>query len=317
MKVKYFRGKNAVITGAASGIGREFAVQLAEMGTNLVISDINEERLAEVTNEIESTSNVKVFALKCDVTKPTDIRKLAKKTIAEMGEIHFLFSNAGIAVGGPFEHLLISQWERIININMWGMIYIVRAFIPKMLEQGFGHLIVTASIAGTMGVGGLGPYSTSKFANAGFCESIYGQFANKGIDVSILCPFPLKTNLIETVGIGIPPELLEGVDPEAMNKGIEAGKAIYWEKFTKKESLFKGFGGGFTVERAVKRYLNAIRKKKLYIFERKYGRLFQFIQGLWPGLYKALIRTLGGRHMELIQNTFDMAVEVAKKEQKK
>lgn len=313
MRSKYFNGKNAVITGAASGIGREFANVLAKMGTNLVISDINEERLEETKREIESVSSVKVVSQICDVTKPLQLKRLAKTSIKEMVNIHFLFSNAGIALGGPFEHLLIAQWERIININVWGMIHTVRAFIPKMLEQGFGHVIVTASIAGTFGVGGLNPYNTSKFANAGFCESLYSEYSSKGINVSAICPFPLNTNLLETVGIGIPPALLASIDPEILKVGIEAGKLHYWEEFTKKQSIFKGFGGGFAVDRSVKRYINKIRKKRLYIFERRYGRFLQFMQGLWPGFYRFFLRKTGKNHLKLIQETYDIALKAKEK----
>jgi len=153
MRKKYFRNKVAVITGAASGIGKEFALNLAKMGSNLVISDINMEPLEEVKKEIETISQ-KVIAVKCDVTKQSDINNMAKLAIEKMGEIHFLFSNAGIAVGGLCQTLTITQWKRIISINVFGMIHVVRCFLPKFLEQGFGHIIVTGSIASHLGVGG-------------------------------------------------------------------------------------------------------------------------------------------------------------------
>ncbi len=183
-KNNYFRGRNAVITGAASGIGRELALQLAKMGTNVVISDINMERLEQVKKEIEILG-VKVLALKCDVTELLDARRLAEKSIAGMNDIHFLFSNAGIAIGGPFEHLDMSQWKQIVNINVFGMIHIVKAFINKLVNQEYGHIIVTASVAGIFGIGGLSPYNTTKFANIGFCESLLSEYRDKGINVSV------------------------------------------------------------------------------------------------------------------------------------
>jgi len=312
MKKKYFKGKNAVITGAASGIGREFAVKLAQMGTNLVLSDINMERLEEVKKETEALG-VRVIIVEADVTKNSQVKNLAKTAIKEMKDIHFLFSNAGIAMGGPFDSLTMIQWERIININIYGMINVVKAFISRLIEQSFGHIIVTASIAGTLGIGGLSPYNTTKFANRGFCESLYSEFSPKGINVSVICPFPIETNLLETVGIGIPPEILEGVDAKGFDEGIKAGKIHYWTEFTKKQSIFKGFGGGFTVNRSVDRYIKKIRKKKLYLFERRYGRLLQFVQGLWPGLYQKLLRSFGKRHLNLVQETYDLALETAQK----
>ena len=310
MKKKYYKGKNAVITGAASGIGREFAIKLAQMGTNLVLSDINMERLEEVKKETEALG-VKTIIMKTDVTKNAEVKDMAKTAIEEMEDIHFVFSNAGIAMGGPFETLNMIQWQRIININLYGMIHVVSAFMPKLVQQGFGHVIVTSSVAGTLGIGGLSPYNTTKFANSGFCESLYGEFAPQGIYVSIICPFPLKTNLIETVGIGIPNDLLEGLDAACFDEGIKAGKVHYWTEFTKKQSILKGFAGGFTVERSVERYLKKIRKKKLYIFERRYGRALQFVQGFWPGLYRWFLKSFGKRHINCIQETYDLALKTA------
>ena len=305
MRKKYYNNKNAVITGAASGIGREIALKLASMGSNLLLSDINMERLEEV-KEIAKSFGIKAVSVKCDVSKRSEVDNMAKIAIQEFNEIHFIFSNAGIAIGGLFEYLPFSQWKRIININLWGMIYVVKTFIGKLLSQGFGHIIVTSSIAGTMGVGGLMPYSTTKFANAGFCEALYGEYKDRGIDVSILSPFPLKTNLIETAGIGFPPELIEGRDANEIKQSIDQAKRFYWENFTKKKLLFEGFGGGFTVERAVKRYLKKIRKKKLYIYERRYGRMVQYLKGFWPRSYKKVVKTIGNRNIKLLEDTFDI-----------
>lgn len=313
MSNKYFKNKNAVITGAASGIGKEFAIALAKMGTNLLLSDIDIERLEQTKEEL-TQYNVKVVTMKCDVTKQIDAKKQVKKAISELGEIHFLFSNAGIAVGGKLEDLLMTQYNRIIDINLYGMINVIKAFMPTLASQGFGHVIVTSSIAGTVGIGGLSPYNTTKFANAGFCESLYGEFHSKGINVSIVCPFPLKTNLIESVGIGISSDLLAEIEPAIIKEAIEVGKIHYWEKFTEKCSIQKGFAGGFTVERAVKRYIKKIRKKKLYIYERRYGRLLLFLKGFWPGLYKRFLDSIGQKHISLISETIDMCVEMAKKE---
>ncbi|MFX1392876.1 MAG: SDR family NAD(P)-dependent oxidoreductase [Promethearchaeota archaeon] len=309
---KYFSGKNAVITGAASGIGREFALSLAKYGCNLVISDINMERLELLRKELEQFP-IKVVTVNCDVTKNSQVKKLAKISIEELGDIYFLFSNAGIATGGPFEHINQAQWEKTININLFGMYYVVKAFISKLLEQKFGHIIVTASIAGTLGVGGLNPYNTSKFANAGFCESLYSEYNHKGIDVSVICPFPIRTNLIDSVGFGISPERLEGIDANVMQEALELGKRHYWEEFTKKQRLSHGFAGGFPVERAVKRFIKKIKKKKLYIFERRYGRTMQFLQGFNPGFYRKLLKSLGIRHLELINEATEIALEFARK----
>ncbi len=310
---KFFNGKSAVITGAASGIGREFALNLAKYGCNLVISDINMEKLELLRKELEQFP-IKVISVNCDVTKNSQVRNLAKISIKELREIYFLFSNAGIATGGPFEDITQAQWEKTINVNLFGMYYVVKAFISKLLEQGFGHVIVTASIAGSLGVGGLNPYNTSKFANAGFCESLYSEYSHKGIDVSVICPFPIRTNLIDSVGFGISPEKLEGINADVMQEALKIGKSHYWEEFTKKQGLSHGFAGGFPVERAVKRFIKKIKKKKLYIFERRYGRAMQFLRGFIPGLYKKILTSFGKRHLKLLNEATEKALEFAKKQ---
>ena len=308
MYKKYFNGKNAIITGAASGIGKSFAIALAKRGTNLLISDINHERLEETRKKLESFG-IKVFAIKCDVTNHTDIKEMVKTAIIEMGDIHFVFSNAGMHMVGPFEFVATSSWKQIIDINLWGMINVVKEFIPYLLKQGFGHIIVTSSISGSMGIGGQIPYTTTKFSNAGFCEALYGEFAHRGLDVSIICPFPLQTNLIETVGLSFPPELLEGLSQENINQGIAQGKHSYWSELCKKQPIWRGFGGGFPVDRAIKRYMKKIRKKKLYIFERRYGRLLQFLRGFWPRMYKKFVKSIGKRHIRLIHETYEIALK--------
>jgi short-subunit dehydrogenase len=308
MGKNYFLGKNAVITGSASGIGREFALQLAELGTNLVLSDINMERLEQIKEKTEEYG-VKVIALKCDVTDQSNAQNLAATAISEMKIIHFLFSNAGIAAGGRYEWYSYDEWDRIIKINIWGMIYIVNAFLPYILEQKFGHIIITSSIAGSIGVGGLIPYSTTKFANAGFCEALYAEFHHRGIEVSIVCPFPLKTNLIETVAISMPPNFFEGVASNDAKKAIEVGKRYFWEEFTKKQSIMKGYGGGLEIKHAVKDYLNQISRKKLYIFDRRYGRLLQFFKGFHRGIYQYFLTKMGDKSTELVERAFRASIQ--------
>lgn len=309
MKQKYYREKNAVITGAASGVGRMLSVKLAQMGTNLVISDINMERLRDLEVELKNYG-VEVIAVKCDVTNRNDVNILVNDSLKKFDHIHLLFSNAGIYMGGPFEYFSFDDWERILQVNQWGMIHVVRGFIPKMLKQGFGHVIVTSSIAGSMGSGGIIPYCTSKFANTGFCEALYSEYKIKGIDVSVICPFPLKTNLIENYIFCIPPELLEGHSQESIEEGINAAKKVYWEEFTRKGS---GVLGGVPLEKSVTRMLKKIRKKKLYVFERWYGRLFQYVRGAWPALYKLILKLSGKRHEALLEHAYEEFNKVVKK----
>ncbi len=193
---KYYDGKNAVVTGAASGIGRELAMQLAKMNVKLLITDINKERLEAVEKELEKMGS-SVKSKVCDITDPGEVQALAARAKEEFETIHFIFHIAGVIAGGHYEWIPLQDWERVLKINVWGSIHIVNAFIGKLLDQGFGHIILTSSMAGSFAIGGLVPYTTSKFAVAGFGEALYSEFKSKGLDISILCPFPLQTNLIE------------------------------------------------------------------------------------------------------------------------
>ena len=304
MKNSYFSGKNAVITGAASGIGKEIALQLARLGTNLIISDINDQRLDQVKEEIEK-SGVKVYSYHCDVTKKSEVKTLLEHAGSDFNDIHFLFSNAGIAVGGQFELFSMENWKSIININLWGCINMVNSFLPKMLEQGFGHVIVTSSIAGIIGVGGLVPYSTTKFANYGFCEAVYGEFHEKGIDVSVICPFPLKTNLIETAQFSLDPERIKNISQEKLQDIVKMGKQYFWDEFTK---------GGISVEEAVEIYLKKIAKKKFYICEKRLPRLIYAIKGIWPNLSKKMVQKVGTENYKLINDSYQICYEAINKE---
>lgn len=309
---KFYKGKNAVITGASSGIGKSFAIELAKLGTNLVICARNLDKLEEVRNEIVKYG-VKAIAIKCDVTDENQVHNLAERSISEMKDIHFLFSNAGIATGGPFEYLTTKEWKNIMDVNIWGTIFTIKAFIKKMLIQKYGHIVVTSSISGSFGIGGLTPYNTTKFAVSGFCEALYGEYINKGINVSILCPFPLNTNLIDAVGMSFPPNLFDDLSPEDKVKALSEAKGYYWEKFTEKKApVFGGFGCSHDLDDAIKKYLHKIQKKKLYIFENKYGRMGQFMRGASPNNYKRFLRFFGKKHLNLLNNTFQIISDYKK-----
>ncbi|MBD3253731.1 MAG: SDR family NAD(P)-dependent oxidoreductase [Candidatus Lokiarchaeota archaeon] len=305
MKKKYYRNKTAVITGAASGIGKEFAIQLTNLKVNLILSDINLAGLKNIESELDSF-DTKIIFVQCDVTKKEDVENLAAITLKEMNQVDFVFSNAGVYGIGPLEEFTHQQWEHMINVNIWGMIYVVSAFLPIMLEQEGGHVIVTSSIAGSMGSGMVTPYSTTKFANSGFCEALYGEYKQKGLNVSVICPFPIHTHLIKGAGFSFSSDLFEKYGNKITKEAIEAGKKYYWEEFTKKGS---GFLGGFNVEKSVKRFIKKISKKKLYIFDRRYGRLIQYLRGFWPSLYKLLLKISGKRHRKLVEATYDKIIE--------
>lgn len=193
-----FRGKVAVITGGASGIGRAVALALAKRGTDVVIADIDEMRLAEVRKEIEGIGQ-RVLAVQCDVSQNLDLENLAAKTLSTMGKADILMNNAGVAVYGKVEKMCITDYEYVLGINILGVIRGVLAFLPHMLARGSGYIINTSSRAGF--IGDILPYPVSKYALIGYSEGLYTYLRPKGIMVSVLCPAIVNTNLFSNAHI--------------------------------------------------------------------------------------------------------------------
>ncbi|KKN49600.1 hypothetical protein LCGC14_0641080, partial [marine sediment metagenome] len=136
--MKELKNKNCLITGAASGIGRSFALALAKEGMNLYITDINVEGLEKVKNEVEELG-AKVYSDRCDVSKFEDFEVVAKGFYSKLGDVDLLINNAGIAIAGGLKNLEIEDWKKVLDVNLWSIIYSQKIFIPRMLERGSGH----------------------------------------------------------------------------------------------------------------------------------------------------------------------------------
>jgi NAD(P)-dependent dehydrogenase (short-subunit alcohol dehydrogenase family) len=204
------RGKVAVITGGASGIGRGTALAMAREGMDVVIADVNDPRLDSTCAEI-AVHGGRVLPVYCDVSKEADCQRLAQVALLEMGRVDLLMNNAGVVLRGALEHISMPDWEWSFGINVLGVIHGIRAFLPHMIERGNGHIINTASIAGLVALTGEGaPYIASKFAVVGLSEALALYARPKGIGVSVLCPGGVETNLQETERvIGMTPESME------------------------------------------------------------------------------------------------------------
>jgi NAD(P)-dependent dehydrogenase (short-subunit alcohol dehydrogenase family) len=200
-----FEGTVAVITGAASGIGRSTALALAKLGTDIVVADIDDIRMTEVRHKIENLGR-RVLTVHCDVSQDADLKNLAAQTISTFGRVDILMNNAGVTVEGDVEKISMADWEWILNINLLGVIHGVHAFLPIMLKSGSGYIINTSSVAGlipdwvslSFAAKNI-PYITSKFGVVGFSESLYAYLRPKGIMVSVLCPGGVSTNFQSSV----------------------------------------------------------------------------------------------------------------------
>ena len=252
--MKEFKGKNCLITGAASGIGRSFAMALAKEGMNLYITDINIEDLEKVKNEVVELGAT-VYSDKCDVSKFEDFKKISKDFYSKLGDLDLLINNAGIAIGGGIENLEIEDWKKVLDVNLWSIIYSLKVFVPRMIKKGSGHIVNVSSGSGLFAnvVEPL-PYITSKFAVVGLSEALFSRLKPYGINVSVICPTVIKTNIWKAAEIKVPPKLLEDFGKEKIER-------LYQE-------LKNGIGNtGMSANRAVKKYIRGIKKNQLYVFD--------------------------------------------------
>ncbi len=197
--MKDLRGKVAVITGGAEGIGKAIAVRAAGEGMKLVLADINPEKLQETVAEF-SRQGVAVIGERVDVSKITDIERLAERAYHEFGAVHLLVNNAGVALCKSAWETTIEDWDWVLGVNLNGIIFGVRTFVPRMLAGAEeGHIVNTSSAAGFLTAPGLAAYNVSKFGVVALSEALHHDFVARGakIGVSVLCPAWVKTRIAE------------------------------------------------------------------------------------------------------------------------
>jgi NAD(P)-dependent dehydrogenase (short-subunit alcohol dehydrogenase family) len=190
-----FDGKVAVITGGASGIGLATARQLAARGARLMLADIEANALADAATSFEA-DGTDVATFECDVRHLDQVQALADATFERFGAAHIVFNNAGVAVGGPIVDMTHADWQWIIDVDLWGPIHGVEAFVPRMVEQGAGgHVLFTSSFAGLVPNVGLGPYCVAKYGVVALAEVLRRELRDARIGVSVLCPMRVGTNI--------------------------------------------------------------------------------------------------------------------------
>jgi NAD(P)-dependent dehydrogenase (short-subunit alcohol dehydrogenase family) len=186
-------GKVAVVTGGASGIGRALALAFAREGARVVVADLDDAGMGDTVAEVARAGSAAI-AVRTDVSRLEQVQALADRAFAEMGAVHVLCNNAGVALWGGLESATHRDWEWAIGVNLWGVIHGVEAFVPRMIAQRVpGHIVNTASMAGLIASQGLGVYNTTKYAVVGLSETLQKDLRGYGIGVSVLCPMGVKT----------------------------------------------------------------------------------------------------------------------------
>jgi NAD(P)-dependent dehydrogenase (short-subunit alcohol dehydrogenase family) len=196
--MKDFKNKTAVITGAASGIGRSLADRCVREGMKIVLADIDEANLAKAEMELKAVGAA-VLAVKTDVSKRADVEELARCAFNEFGQVHLLFNNAGVAAGGSPWEATWNDWEWVIGVNLWGVINGVKIFTPLMLAQNTECRIVnTASMAGLVVGSGSSTYAVTKHGVVALSENLHFslQQRNASVKVSVICPGVTRTDIV-------------------------------------------------------------------------------------------------------------------------
>jgi len=251
--LKELKGKNCFITGAASGIGQSFAIALANEGMNLFITDINMGDLKRVKEEIDKVG-VKVYTGKCDVANFSDWENISKDFFSKLKELDLLINNAGTAIGGDILELELEDWKRVLDINLWSIIYSLKVFLPHMYNKRSGHIVNVASGAGVFGSAEPASYIASKFAVVGLSEALFGQLYSQNIKVSVVIPSYVKTNIFSNAKIKYSKELIEKYGEEKLEE-------IY------RSFLDASIRNAIPPDKAVKRYIRGIKKDQLYVYD--------------------------------------------------
>ena len=187
------KGKIVVVTGAASGIGKALCERFAmEEASAVVVSDIDQPGIDATVSELAAKTNA--VGIRCDVSKEDEINSLVNRTLEQFGHIDLFCSNAGIFTAGG-ESVSTKAWQQIWEINVMAHVFAARSVLPSMLERGEGYLLNTSSAAGLLNQVGSAPYSTTKHAAIGFAEWLSITYGNRGINVSVLCPQAVRTNM--------------------------------------------------------------------------------------------------------------------------
>lgn len=195
-----WHGATAVLTGAGSGIGRALALAIARRGTHVVVTDMSGEAANLVAAECGGTA----CGYPLDVRDADAVRTLIEAVARERGRLDYLFNNAGIAIGGEAQELRLEHWERILEVNVRGVIHGVVAAYPLMVKQGTGHIVNTASLGGLGPLPLATPYAMTKHAVVGLSTSLRGEAAALGVRVSVLCPGAIETPMLDSDN---PPDL--------------------------------------------------------------------------------------------------------------
>jgi NAD(P)-dependent dehydrogenase (short-subunit alcohol dehydrogenase family) len=278
--MKSFEHKVAAITGAGSGIGRALALELGRAGAELALSDIDG-KTAEETAEAARKLGARATAAKLDVSNRAAVHAWADSVAASHGRVNLIFNNAGVALGSTLEGVSYDDFEWLMSINFWGVVYGTKAFLPHLRASGEGHIVNISSIFGLIAVPGNGTYNASKFAVRGFTEALRQELELTGANVSATCVHPggIKTNIVRSSRVSPDVEQLVG-------KNIEVARANLEKSFIT------------TPETAAKTILGAVRHNRRRVLVGPDAKFIDLLVRLFPTGYQRLVVARTRRELE-------------------
>jgi len=253
--VQELRERVAVVTGAASGIGRALAEAFAREGMHVVVADLDAAALAEVERGLAATG-ARTLAVPTDVTRADQVSALAERAVEAFGAVHVVCNNAGVFAAGPSWQAPLSDWEWVLGVNLWGVVHGIRAFVPLLLEQNVeAHVVNTASMAALTSMPLTAAYTASKHAVLALSETLYHELRGRGapIGVSALCPEAVAT------GIGHS----ERIRPPHLRR--KSGEADGPEFALVEAGIRSAIAEGTPPARIAARVVRAIREDRFYV----------------------------------------------------
>lgn len=254
--------RSAIVTGGASGIGQALAEELARAGVRVVLADRQVEQAEQVALGIRARGGA-ATASELDVRDLDRFQKVVQRTRAESGRLDYLFNNAGTVVAGETRDYEAADWDDVIDVNLRGVCHGILAAYPVMIEQGFGHIVNTASLAGLGPAVMLGSYTATKHAVVGLSRALRIEAKRYGVKVSVLCPGPVRTPGLE--GGGRYGRVKSGLSPELLAKRAELLRPMDPSQFAR-------------------RVLRAVARNRSIIIEPKWSRLLWYLDRLSPWL---------------------------------
>lgn len=263
MRPASFRGRTAIVTGAASGIGREIVVQLAAAGAHVLATDLPGTGLDRVVETVTAAGG-QADAMPVDVTDPEQLRAAVERVVDEHGRLDLMFNNAGVAIFGEFDLVSLDEWDTTIDVNLRGVAHGSTLAYRQMVRQGHGHIVNTASVAGLVPVPLQAHYVATKHALIGMSKTLQLEAAEHGVDVTIFCPAFVESGMFDNNTLH---GTMEGTDPRSLVPVRPLATDV-----------------------AVRRLLVGVARRRRWVITPFYGRLGWWLERLSPALSTRLHR---------------------------